>query len=122
MKKTLSEDDSLLKDTPESLRLDVVTNIHQYQQETKAWRDKEIAIKVINSGDLVFRRRRQEKVGKLQAKWEGPFIVTKLRSKGSFELTDLEENDETLTHVSAEVDVCKYKMGHLVEVFNFIAS
>ena len=53
--------------------------------------------KIIQDGDLVLRRRpNAENVGKLQPKWEGPYIVKAAGRPGSFYLTGGE--GRTTTH------------------------
>ena len=53
--------------------------------------------KNIQNGDLVLRRRpNAANVGKLQPKWEGPYIAIAVGRPGSFHLTDNE--GRTTTH------------------------
>jgi hypothetical protein len=42
------------KDFLESDRLKAAENLHKYQSETKAWRDKKVKEKAFNIGDIVF--------------------------------------------------------------------
>ena len=47
-----------------------------------------------NVGDLVFRRIQDETgLHKLNSRWEGPFIVTKVTRPGSYIITDADGNE-----------------------------
>jgi hypothetical protein len=51
-------------------------NINKYQAEIIKWRDRKVRLKNIKPGHLVLRRvANPDTVGKLQLKWEGPFLV-----------------------------------------------
>jgi hypothetical protein len=64
------------KDAIEWTRLQAVENINKYQAETIKWRDRKVRLKNIKPGHLVLRRvANPDTVGKLQLKWEGPFLV-----------------------------------------------
>ena len=53
-------------------------NLEKYQQETTKWRDKKVVKKNIIVRDWVLKRKlNAETSGKLNSKWEGPFLVTK---------------------------------------------
>jgi hypothetical protein len=79
------------KDLLEPERMKVVKNLQSYQNETKAWRDKEVRLKNIDVGDLVLiRSPRTEASSKLEPKWTGPFVVTEKTWLGSFRLADNE--------------------------------
>jgi hypothetical protein len=55
--------------------------LNKYQAQTKAWRDNMVVPREFSKGDLVLvRTTRTESRGKLEPKWEGPFIV---KSKAS---------------------------------------
>jgi hypothetical protein len=82
------------KDAIEGIRLQAVENINKYQAETIKWRDKKVRLKNIEPGHLVLRRvANPETVGKLQLKWEGPFVVVSLSRPGSYRLKDMDGND-----------------------------
>jgi hypothetical protein len=71
-----------------------VENINKYQAETIKWRDRKVMLKNIEPGHLVLRRvANPEIVGKLQLKWEGPFLVVSSSRPGSYRLKDLDGND-----------------------------
>jgi len=77
--------------------LEAVENITKYQDQTKKWRDSQVIRKLIQDGDLIVRRKSNAKnVGKLQPKWEGPYMVKVAERPRSFYLTDSE--GETTTH------------------------
>jgi hypothetical protein len=88
-----SEDEanySVAKDAIEGIRLQALENINKYQTETMKWRDR----KVHRPGHLVLRRvAKPDTVGKLQLKWEGPFLVVSSSRPGSYRLKDMDGND-----------------------------
>lgn len=91
MKEALAEDEQYAKETIEDLRLQAVEHINAYQQETKRWRDKKVVRRDINHGDLVLRRKPNPiAVGKLQSKWEGPYLARQAGRQGSFYLINSE--------------------------------
>jgi hypothetical protein len=64
------------KDTIEGTRLQAVEDMNKYQAETIKSRDRKVQLKNIKPGHLVLRRvANPDTVGKLQLKWEGPFLV-----------------------------------------------
>jgi hypothetical protein len=75
------------KDSIEGVRLQAIDHINKYQAETAKWRDKKVRLKNIKPGHLVLRRiAKPETVGKLQLKWEGPFLVVFSSRPGSYRL------------------------------------
>ena len=94
---TLAEDEAdyhIAKDTIEGTRLQAVENINKYQAETIKWRDRKVRLKNIKPGQLLLRRvANPDTVGKLQLKWEGPFLVVSSSRPGSYRLKDLDNND-----------------------------
>ena len=87
-------DHSVEKDAIEGIRLQAVENINKYQAETIKWRDRKVRLKNIEPGHLVLRRvANPETVGKLQLKWEGPFLVVSSSRPGSYRLKDMDGND-----------------------------
>ena len=98
IKQAMAEDEKYSKETIEGTRLEVVENIAKYQEQTKKWRDSKIVRKSIQDGDLVVRRRpNAENIGKLQPKWEGPYMAKVARRLGSFHLVDGEGSTTTHT-------------------------
>jgi hypothetical protein len=94
---TSAEDEAdyhVAKDTIEGTRVQVVENINKYQAETIKWRDRKVWLKNIKPGHLVLRRvANADTVGKLQMKWEGPFLVVSSSRPGSYRLKDMNDND-----------------------------
>jgi hypothetical protein len=87
-------DYSMDKDAIEGIRLQAVENINKYQAETIKWRDRKVRLKNIEPEHLVLRRvANPETVGKLQLKWEGPFLVVYSSRPGSYRLKDMDDND-----------------------------
>jgi hypothetical protein len=87
-------DYSVAKDAIEGTRIQAVENINKYQAETIKWRDRKVRLKNIKPGHLVLRRVvNPDMVGKLQLKWEGPFLVVSSSRPGSYRLKDMNGND-----------------------------
>jgi transposase InsO family protein len=85
---------SLAKDAIEGTRLQAMENINKYQAETIKWRDRKVGLKNIKPGHLVLRRvANPDTVGKLQLKWQGPFLVVSSSRPGSYRLKDMDGND-----------------------------
>jgi hypothetical protein len=93
----LTEDESdyqVTKDTIEGTRLQAIEHINKYQTKTIKWRDKKVRLKNIKPAHLVLRRvANPDTVGKLQLKWEGPFLVVSSIRPGSYRLKDMNSND-----------------------------
>jgi hypothetical protein len=82
------------KDTIEGTRLQTVENSNKYQSETIKWCDRKVRLKNIKPGHWVLRRvANPDIVGKLQLKWEGPFLVVSSSRLGSYRLKDMDDND-----------------------------
>jgi hypothetical protein len=94
---TSTEDEAdyhVAKDTIEGVRLQAVENINKYQAETIKWRNRKVRLKNIKPEHLVLRRvANPDTVGKLQLKWEGPFLVVSSLRPGSYRLKDMDDND-----------------------------
>jgi hypothetical protein len=87
-------DYSVEKDAIEGIRLQAVENINKYQAETIKWCDRKVRLKNIRLGHLVLRRvANLDTVGKLQLKWDGPFLVISSSRPGSYRLKDMDDND-----------------------------
>jgi hypothetical protein len=87
-------DCQITKDTIEGTRLQAIEHINKYQAETIKWRDRKVRLKNIKLGHLVLRRvANPDIVGKLQLKWEGPFLVVSSSRPGSYRLKDMDDND-----------------------------
>jgi hypothetical protein len=87
-------DSQITKDTIEGTRLQAIEHINKYQAKTIKWRDRKVWLKNIKPGHLVLRRvANPDTVGKLQLKWEGPFLVVYSSRPGSYILKDMDGND-----------------------------
>jgi transposase InsO family protein len=87
-------DYQVTKDTIEGTRLQAIEHINKYQAETIKLRDRKVRLKNIKAGHLVLRRvANPDTVGKLQLKWEGPFLVVSSSRPGSYRLKDMDGND-----------------------------
>jgi hypothetical protein len=87
-------DSQITKDTIEGTRLQAIEHINKYQAETIRWRDRKVRLKNIKPGHLVLRRvANPDTVGKLQLKWEGPFLVVSSSRPGSYRLKNMDSND-----------------------------
>ena len=89
------EDDcKITKDTIEGTKHQAIDHINKYQAEIVKWRDRKVRLKNIKLGHLVLRRvTNPDTVGKLQLKWEGPFLVVSSSRPGSYRLKDMDDND-----------------------------
>jgi hypothetical protein len=88
------ENCKIAKDTIEGIKLQAVDHINKYQAKTIKWHDRKVKLKIIRPGHLVLRRvANPNTVGKLQLKWEGPFLVIFSSRPGSYRLKDLDDND-----------------------------
>jgi hypothetical protein len=84
----------ITKDTIEGTRLQAIKHINKYQAETIKRRDRKFRLKNIKPGHLVLRRvANPDTVGKLQLKWEGPFLLVSSSRPGSYSLKDMDGND-----------------------------
>jgi hypothetical protein len=84
-----NEDELTSKDLLDGDRVDALNTLNKYQAATKSWRDKTVIPKDFVERDLILiRTPRIESQGKLEPKWEGPFIVKKKTSPNSYRLAD----------------------------------
>jgi hypothetical protein len=87
-------DYSVEKAAIEGIRLQAVENINKYQAKTIKWSDRKVRLKNIKPGHLVlWRVANPDTVGKLQLKWEGPFLVVSSSRPGSYRLKDMDGDD-----------------------------
>jgi hypothetical protein len=78
-------------------RVNAFDALSKYQAAMKAWRDKDVTPKEFQEGDLILiRTGRTESRGKLEPKWEGPFIVKKKTSPNAYILAS--QTDAVLEH------------------------
>jgi hypothetical protein len=79
------------KDLLEPDRLKAVTNLHKYQEETRAWRHLKVKLQEFDVGDLVLLRSpRTESFRKLESKWARPYVVTEKPRSGAYRLLDFQ--------------------------------
>jgi hypothetical protein len=87
-------DCQITKDTIEGTKLQAIEHINKYQAETIKWSDRKVKLKNIKPRHLVLRRvANPDTVGKLQLKWEGPFLVVSSSRPRSYRLKDMDAND-----------------------------
>jgi hypothetical protein len=76
------------KDLLESDRLKAITNLEKYQEEIRAWRDPKVKLKQFEVGNLVLlRSSRTENIGKFEAKWIWPYVVSERTRPGAYRLS-----------------------------------
>jgi hypothetical protein len=81
-------DEPTSEDLIDGDRVVALQTVNKYQAQTKAWRDHAVVPREFNEGDLVLiRTTRTESRGKLEPKWEGPFIVKSKASPSAYRLT-----------------------------------
>jgi hypothetical protein len=92
-------DEPTSKDLIDGGRVLALQTLDRYQAQTKAWRDNTVVPKEFNKGDLILvRTTRTESRGKLEPKWEGPFIVKTKASPSACRLVT--PSGEDLEHSS----------------------
>jgi hypothetical protein len=80
-------DEPTSKDLIDGDRVFALQALNKYQAKTKAWRDHVVIPREFSEGDLVLvRTARTESRGKLEPKWEGPFIVKTKASPSAYRL------------------------------------
>ncbi|KAF0896892.1 hypothetical protein E2562_029580 [Oryza meyeriana var. granulata] len=75
-------------DLVKEIREGAAGNLSRYAAATKAWYDNKLLPRHFVLGDMVLRRALSP--GKLQRKWEGPFIVTWAGTNGAYRLAELD--------------------------------
>jgi hypothetical protein len=81
-------DEPTSKDLIDGDRVFALQALNKYQAQTKAWRDNTVVPREFNKRDLVIvRTTRTESRGKLEPKWEGPFIVKSKASPSAYKLS-----------------------------------
>jgi hypothetical protein len=90
-------DEQTSKDLIDKDRVLALQTLDRYQAQTKAWRNNTVVPKEFNKEDLVLIwTTRTESRGKLEPKWEGPFIVKTKASPSAYRLVT--PSDEDLEH------------------------
>jgi hypothetical protein len=75
----------------ESERLKVVTKLQKYQDETRNYRDPKVKKRDFDVGNLVLLRSpHTESSGKLESKWEGPYVIIEKTRPWAYRLVDLQ--------------------------------
>jgi hypothetical protein len=73
----------------ESERLKAVENLQKYQDETRSWRDPRVKKRDLDVCNLVLQQSpHTESSGKLESKWEGPYVIIKKIRPRVYHLTD----------------------------------
>jgi hypothetical protein len=74
-------------DSTEEIRCNVLLQLAHYLQGVRRYHDRNVQRRSFNIGDMVLRHI-QDDIGlhKLNSRWEGPFIVHKVTSPGSYRL------------------------------------
>jgi len=81
-------------DSVEEARVNALTQSARYLQGVRRYHDRNVQQRSFNIGDLVLRRIQDETgLHKLNSRWEGPFIVTKVTRPGSYKITDADGNE-----------------------------
>jgi hypothetical protein len=80
-------DEPTSKDLIDGDRVLALQALDKYQAQTKAWRDNAVVPREFNKRDLVLVQTTQtESRGKLEPKWEGPFIIKSKASPSTYRL------------------------------------
>jgi hypothetical protein len=80
-------DEPMSKDLIDRDHVLALQALNKYQAQTKAWRNNAVVPREFNKGDLVLvRTTRTESRGKLEPKWEGPFIGKSKASPSAYML------------------------------------
>ena len=90
-------DEPTSKDLIDGDRVLALQALDKYQVQTKAWRDNTVVPREFNEGDVVLVRTTQtESRGKLEPKWEGPYIIKTKTSPSAYRLAT--SSGEDLEH------------------------
>jgi hypothetical protein len=90
-------DEPTSKDLIDGDRVFALQALDKYQVQTKAWHDNAVIPREFNEGDLILARTTwTESWGKLEPKWDGPFIVKMKTSPSAYRLTT--SSGEDLEH------------------------
>ena len=81
-------------DSVEEARINALTQSARYLQGVRRYHDRNVQQRPFSIGDLVLRRIQDETgLHKLNPRWEGPFIVSKVTRPGSYRITDADGNE-----------------------------
>jgi hypothetical protein len=91
---TLDVDEPTSKYLINGDRIFALQALNKYQAQTKAWCDNAVVPREFNTGDLVLvRTTLSESRGKLEPKWEGPFIIKSKASPSAYRLSTPTDKD-----------------------------
>ena len=83
-------------DTIEEARINALTQSARYLQGVRRCHDRNVQIRSFSVGDLVLRWIQDETgLHKLNSRWEGPFIVSKVTRPRSYRITYADGNEVT---------------------------
>ena len=81
-------------DSVEEARFNALTKSARYLQGVRRYHDRNVQQRSFSIRELVLRRIQDETgLHKLNFRWEGPFIVTKVTRPGSYRITDADGNE-----------------------------
>ena len=81
-------------DSVEEARVNTLTQSARYLQGVRRYHDCNVQQRCFNIGDLVLCQIQDETgLHKLNSRWEGPFIVSKVTRPGSYRITDADGNE-----------------------------
>jgi hypothetical protein len=87
-------DEPTTKDLIDGDRVLALQALDKYQVQTTTWRDNTVVPREFSEGDLILvRTTRTESQGKLEPKWEGPYIVKTKASPSAYRLTTTSSED-----------------------------
>ena len=81
-------------DSDEEARINALTQLARYLQGVRRYHDRNVQQRSFSIGDLVLRRIQDETgLHKLNSRWEGPFIISKVTRPRSYRITDVDGNE-----------------------------
>jgi len=81
-------------DSVEEARINALTQSARYLQGVRRYHDRNVQQRSFSIGDLVLRRIQDEMgLHKLNSRWEGPFIISKVTRPGSYRIIDANGNE-----------------------------
>ena len=81
-------------DIVKEARINAITQSARYLQGVRRYHDRNVQQRSFSIGDLVLQRIQDEMgLHKLNSRWEGPFIVSKVTRPGSYRITDADGNE-----------------------------
>ena len=83
-------------DSVKEARINALTQSARYLHGVRRYHDRNVQQRSFNVGDLVLRCIQDETgLHKLNSRWEGPFIISKVRRPGSYRIIDADGNEVT---------------------------